>query len=295
MSFLDTTHKRKSASITALISVMLLLIIFFFGLRYYDPPIEYGISVNFGTTDFGSGNQQPKEELAPMPQETEEEAIEEEQEVSEPETEVAEEVVAEEVVTQHNEEAIAIQKKEEAKKKLELEQKQKLERERVEKERKEREKQAENARIKAEQEAKKKQLDALMGGLNSEGKAQGGEGDDKKPGDKGQVTGDPNASGYYGSGGAGGGGNYRLGNRQALSKPKPLYNCNEEGNVVVSIAVDKNGKVISAQPGIKGTTNSAPCLLDAAKEAAMKTKFSPDDAAPSRQIGMIIYNFSLSE
>jgi len=116
-------------------------------------------------------------------------------------------------------------------------------------------------------------LDARMGGLNSDGKAKG----------------------YYGSGGREGGGNYRLGNRQALNKPKPAYNCNEEGNIYVSITVDKSGNVVSAQPGAKGTTNSAPCLLESAKDAALKTKFSPDQTAPAKQIGLIIYNFSLSE
>ena len=120
-------------------------------------------------------------------------------------------------------------------------------------------------------------VDALMGGLNSDGKA----------------TGDPNAKGYYGSGA--GGGNYRLGNRQALNKPKPAYNCNEDGNVYVSITVDQNGNVIEAQAGVKGTTTAATCLLESAKEAALKTKFSPDASAPARQIGLIIYNFSLSE
>ena len=145
-----------------------------------------------------------------------------------------------------------------------------------------------------QQETKKQQLDALKGGLNSKGKATGGEGDSKVAGDKGKPTGDPNAKGYYGSGGDGGG-NYRLGNRQALSKPKPAYECNEEGNIYVSITVDKSGNVVSAQPGAKGTTNSAPCLLESAETAALKTKFSPDDTAPAKQIGIIIYNFSLSE
>ncbi len=114
-------------------------------------------------------------------------------------------------------------------------------------------------------------------------------------GDKGKVTGDPNASGYYGIGGDGSGGNYRLGNRNALNKPKPTYDCNEEGKVVVSISVDQSGRVIAADPGIKETTNSAPCLLNRAKEAALKTKFNADSKAPLKQMGAIIYNFSLSE
>ncbi|MCP4883323.1 MAG: energy transducer TonB, partial [Flavobacteriales bacterium] len=211
------------------------------------------------------------------------------------------------VITQANKEAIAIKKKEEAKKREEAEAKAESERKaeakrKAEAERKaeiERKKVAEAKRVakqKAAQEAKRKSLDALMGGYSEDnGKADGGEGDDDKAGDKGKLTGDPNASGYYGIGGDGSGGNYRLSNRSALNKPKPDYPCNEEGKVVVKITVDQSGKVIAAEPGAKGTTNTASCLLTEAKEAALKTKFNQDSKAPTKQIGAIIYNFSLSE
>lgn len=297
MAVLDTTYKRKSALITAIIVLMIIYVVFNFGLRYFDPPLEYGISVNFGTTDFGRGDVQPKEALKPVQQEEE---VIEEKEVSqevpeESQPEEVKEVKSEEVLTQDNEEAIAIKKQEEKKKKALAEEKAKKERERIEKERIEREKKAAEEKKRKEQEAKRKQLDALMGGINTKGNASGGEGDDNRPGDKGKVTGDPNAKGYYGIGGSGSGGNYRLGNRKAIAKPKPDYNCNEEGNVYVEISVDKNGRVISARPGVKGTTNSAPCLLESAKKAALKTKFSADSKAPVKQVGLIIYNFSLSE
>ena len=62
--------------------------------------------------------------------------------------------------------------------------------------------------------------------------------------------------------------------------------------MVVQIYVDKKGKVISAQPGAKGTKNTSPCLLNRAKEAALKTQFTPDPNADAKQIGKIIYNFS---
>ena len=315
MAFLDTSHKRKSAVMTSIIAVLMLILMFLFGLTYLDPPEEYGIAVNFGTTDFGSGNQQPTEALKPAAQsapetESTEQPVEEvAEEVQEEvaEASAAEEEAAEEVITQANEEAIAIKKKEEAKKREEAEARAETER-RAEAERKaeadrkaeiERKRDAEAKRVaeeKAAQEAKRKNLDALMGGYSDDnGKADGGEGDDNKAGDKGKVTGDPNASGYYGIGGDGSGGNYRLGNRKALNRPKPTYDCNEEGKVVVSISVDQSGRVFAAQAGIKGTTNSAPCLLNRAKEAALKTKFNADSKAPEKQIGAIIYNFSLSE
>ncbi len=315
MAFLDTSHKRKSAVMTSIIAVLMLIVMFLFGLTYLDPPEEFGIAVNFGTTDFGSGNQQPTEALKPAAQsepETEntEEPIEEvAEEVQEEVAEAAasKEEVSEEVITQANKEAIAIKKKEEAKKREEAEAKAESERKaeakrKAEAERKaeiERKKVAEAKRVakqKAAQEAKRKSLDALMGGYSEDnGKADGGEGDDDKAGDKGKLTGDPNASGYYGIGGDGSGGNYRLSNRSALNKPKPDYPCNEEGKVVVKITVDQSGKVIAAEPGAKGTTNTASCLLTEAKEAALKTKFNRDNKAPTKQIGAIIYNFSLSE
>ncbi|MEN8125933.1 MAG: energy transducer TonB [Bacteroidota bacterium] len=300
MSILENKYKRKSAIITAIIAVLIVVLIFNFGLKYFDPPIEYGISVNFGTTDFGSGNVQPNEALKPMDQEAdavEEEIVEEiiEKAVVEDEINEVTNETSEDIATQNNEEAIAIKKQEDAKRKAEAEEKARVEKARIEKERIEREKKEAIAKEKREQEAKKQKLDALMGGLNTKGKATGGEGDDNKPGDKGKVTGDPNASGYYGVGGSGSGGNYRLGNRKALTKPKPTYDCNEEGNVYVEISVDKNGNVIAARTGVKGTTNSAPCLLQRAKEAALKTKFNPDSNAPAKQVGLIIYNFSLSE
>ena len=326
MSVLDTTYKRKSAVLTTIIGVVILLLIFFFGLTYLDPPEEYGIAVNFGTTDYGSGNVQPKAALKPASQapapteeveETPEEVVEETA-IDETETETEEaatepEASAEEVITNDNSEALAIKKREEEKKKREAEEAAEAERKaeadrkakakreaeakrKAEEERKRREAEEAQRKKEAEQAAKRRNADALLGGFSDgDGKEDGGEGNDNKAGDKGQVTGDPNAKGYYGLGGTGSGGNYRLGNRNALTMPKPDYPCNEEGKVVVTISVDQSGKVISAVPGAKGTTNSASCLFEEAKEAALKTKFNADSNAPPKQVGSIIYNFSLSD
>ncbi|MCF6296454.1 MAG: energy transducer TonB [Flavobacteriaceae bacterium] len=309
MAYFDTIHKKKSATLTAIIALLILFLIFNFGMKYLDPPEEFGIAVNFGTTDFGSGDVQPTEALKPAEQEPETELIEELEDVEEEIVQEQPEEISkpitqatENVITQNNEEAIAIKKQKEAKrredlrKKNEADKKAAIEREKATKKRKKIE--AEKRKAKKERQekaAKRKKLDALLGGIgNGNGKANGGEGNDNKAGDKGKVTGDPNASGYYGSGGGGSGGNYRLGNRKALTKPKPTYDCNEEGKVYVSISVDKSGRVIAAQPGVKGTTNSASCLLRRAREAALKTKFNSDNKAPSKQVGTIIYNFSLN-
>ena len=55
MSVLDTQHKRKSAIITAVILILFILGIFNFGMQYLDPPEEYGVAINFGDMNVGSG------------------------------------------------------------------------------------------------------------------------------------------------------------------------------------------------------------------------------------------------
>ena len=58
MAILDSKHKKKAILFTAIILIAFVWGIFSFGLRYQDPPIEYGIVINFGTST--SGNNKPK-------------------------------------------------------------------------------------------------------------------------------------------------------------------------------------------------------------------------------------------
>ncbi len=272
MSFLDTKHKRKSMIITVIVHVLILLLLFYVGMKYMDPPLEQGIAVNFGTTETGSGNIQPTEKIQSAPQQSTS------QPVSQPKTEIKDEVV-----TQDTEDAPVI-KKEKPKK----EQKESPVKEEPKKEVKKPDPKPDKSTTDA--------LSSILNGPKSDGTAKGGEGNDSKPGDKGSPDGDPNASAYYGTGkGLDGDGNYLLGGRKALNKEKYVQDCNEAGTVVVSIEVDRNGKVINATAGVRGTTNNSRCLLEPAKRAAMATKFNADDKAPAKQIGKIIYRFSLSQ
>ena len=129
----------------------------------------------------------------------------------------------------------------------------------------------------------------------STGESSASDGDDAVAGNKGREDGDSNSSNYYGNNGSGGDGNYLLKGRRVLSKPKRKPSCNEEGIVVVKVEVNGDGQVIRATPGVKGSTNTAPCLLKPAKEAALATKWNADGNAPSRQVGYIRYSFVLSE
>jgi len=273
MTFLDTTYKRKSAVITSLILMLFILGLFIFGLNYFDPPKEYGMAVNFGTSDVGRGKIPTKQ--IPKTSPSKPKAVEKKVK-TQPKTKKT--VVKEKVLTQDKIDAPVIAKKTTKK-----------------------------ATPKKKKVVKKKTppkpkpdkattdiLSKLINGPKNTAKDKKGEGTDTKPGNKGKKDGDLNTKTYYGKGGKGGGGNYSLGNRRPLDTPKPLYDCDEEGRVVVSIEVDQNGNVISAKAGVKGSTTSAPCLLQRAKEAALKTTWQADVTAPNKQIGSIIYNFSLT-
>lgn len=272
MSLLSTKHEKKSFTITVILHVLLILLLLFFGLKFLDPPPESGIAINFGNSEVGSGDNQPTEPVKSAPQQTSA------PQVSQPKP------VVEEVVTQETEDAPVIEKK--------------VEKKPVVQEKIEEPKKLPPAK-KPDPTPEKSTSDALSSILNgpkSEGTATGGQGDDQAAGDKGSPDGDPSASAYYGNGmGLDGDGNYRLGGRRALNKEKFVQECNESGLVVVQIEVNKNGQVTRATPGVKGTTNSAACLLDPARRAALATRFNSDANAPAKQVGTIVYNFKLSE
>lgn len=292
MAFLDTRHKKKSFTLTTLLLSAVLLLLFYIGLTYLDPPIENGIAVNFGTMDFGSGPVQPMEKVRSEPKQVESQPVEQVQ-PAEPQEAVTEEAPVEKVLTSNDEESIKIKQQQEAKRKAdEAAEKAKAEAERIAREKREAEE-----RQRQEQEAKKKNIDALIGGIGqSDGTTTGSEGNDNTPGDKGQPDGDPYATTYYGAPGSGTGtGGYGLNGRSLVDSGKVRQECNEEGRVVVRITVDRSGKVIKAEPGVKGTTNNAPCLLEPARKTAFMHKWNLDSNAPAQQIGFVVVNFKLGQ
>lgn len=260
MAILDTTHKRKSSLITLVILIMFLLGIFSFGMQYQDPPVEYGIAINYGTSDFG--NKKPinipvKSSLSKDIQEEKPEELNKE---------ISKEIIKEKVLSQSDQDAPIIEKTKEVSKPTP--------------------KKPSNNTLKA--------FDNLLKGDTSDGKPIG-DGDAIQEGLKGNENGDPSTTKYYENSGSSGDSNYNLAGREALTKPTEQPNCEEEGIVVVSIEVDKKGKVIRAVSGVKGTTNSANCLLEPAREAALKTTWNADPNSPSKQKGTIIYKFSLTK
>ena len=88
---------------------------------------------------------------------------------------------------------------------------------------------------------------------------------------------------------------FSLNGRRLKSAGKVAQKCNQEGVVVVRITVNKEGDVVLAEAGVKGTTNTHPCLLAPAKQTALLHKWHPDAMAPSKQVGFVVIQFKLGE
>jgi protein TonB len=267
MTFLETKYEKQSFAVTTAIFVLLFIWFFLYMLKD-DPNIpaiyETGeIAINFGTSATGQGNVQPTEPIktAPTPAPAETAAAS-----------------APNITTQTNTAASVIKSSDT----------------------KSTTSSTATTKPKATEAPKPSKstsdaLSSLINGPKSDGKTQGGEGNDKTGGDKGSPDGDPYASSYYGSGtGNGGRKGYGLNGRKLSNSGKEVQNCNESGTVVVQITVNRSGNVIDARY-TKGTTNTNPCLVNPAIATAKKYKWQPDPNAPETQVGFIVVNFKLGE
>ena len=285
MSFLNTKSEKKSFTLSSFLLALIIFLMFYLGLSYTDVPLEErGISINFGNTDSGRGNIQSLTKPAAAVKMQQVEVVRDEV-VKEEKIPSAVQEKVEDVLTEETEDVpVIIPEKVIPKKEVKVV-----------------EKPAEAEKpVEAPKKPSKSTTDALSNIINgsktSDGSETINEGNDTKNGDKGDINGDPYATSYYGSPGTGlGSSGYGLNGRKLLSNGKVQQQCNESGTVVVKIEVDKNGNVIAATPGVKGTTNNDPCLLKPAKETAFMHKWNLDSNAPSRQIGFVVVNFKLGE
>lgn len=281
---LDTPHKKKSAGLTAVVAILLLLLFFMLGLTYYDPPISYGMEVNFGTLAQGSGEVQPTKSVQTIEQPVEKPfEVEEKVEVTPPKESTEESI--KEVLTEKESTVVVPDKKEEVKLReaVEEEPEPEVEPEPVKE-------------VPKVSEATKSVVSNLLKNKTEDGEQTQGEGDDLVQGDKGKLEGNPYSSSYYNNYGLGGRGKgYGLNGRNLQSNGKVVQDCNQEGTVVVRITVNNNGEVVQAMPGVKGSTNTHPCLLEPARETALLHKWFPDNNAPAEQIGFVVIQFKLGE
>ena len=283
MKYLETPHERKSALLTTIIALLLLLLFSLVGLKYFDPPIDYGMEVNFGTTAVGQGKQEqtPKAIIPPAPKpQPRPAAVQSSKSPKKALTQREKSIpVAEKKKTQTS----AAPKKQQQKPTPTKTASAVVE--------------TPPAPVQPKVADKTKNLLAKM--LNAKAQpapTQQGEGNDEQPGNKGKTTGNPYANTYYGNAGLGGQGQgFGLSGRSLQSNGSVTQQCNQEGVVVVRIRVNQQGQVIEAEPGVKGSTNVHPCLLEPAKKTAFLHQWFPDADAPSVQVGFVVVNFKLSE
>lgn len=82
---------------------------------------------------------------------------------------------------------------------------------------------------------------------------------------------------------------YSLTDRFHISLPIPVYLAQKGGKVKVIIEVDRNGKVIKADPIPESSLTDQ--ILSYAKTAALRTRFNSSEEASTVQKGYILYTF----
>ncbi len=248
--------------ITSSIYILLLLLLVYTGFTSkYMIPSEEGILVNFGQDDAGFG------EIEPM---FTEKVVKEKEPAEQLELPVIEK--KEQVITQDYEDAPSIDAE--------------TEKPQLYKPRDQR-----TVTTNTEPVEKPQPNQSAMWGKNrntsstaSEGIVPGGTGNQGSPG------GDINSKDYSPGGGFGNGISATLEGRESVSLPKPPK-MSKEGVVVVEVTVDKNGRVINAVAGIKGSTTLDSQLKEAARSAALASRFTSKEDAPESQKGKIVYYF----
>jgi outer membrane biosynthesis protein TonB len=110
-------------------------------------------------------------------------------------------------------------------------------------------------------------------------------------GGTGNGTGDGNGEGSGSGSGKGNGISFSLSGRHMVLTPQINDRSQETGKVVVDITVDKEGIVVAAIPGGRGSTTTSQLLFKLAKDAALKAKFSASNEAADIQKGTITFVF----
>jgi len=274
MKFFYTPNEKKSAIITSLIGVLLIIIFFVFGLTYFDPPISYAVEVNFGALsdeklikkiDFKS-TKNPLKKITPI--------------VNLDDSKLkSKTVVQKKSIVSIDDKSSNLKSKKKSLDKKTLDQKDSLVNEEVE-----------NKKPQISELTKK----ILKNIISAEEIVESNNKDFLEENESKIVFGNPYSSTYYNQTGLiGEKVGFGLNGRNLESNGSVKPECDEEGKVVVRITVNKIGNVINAEAGVKGSTNVHPCLLEPAKQTAFLHKWFSDNNAPDSQIGFVVVNFKL--
>ena len=254
-------------AITFMVLLLVILLFSFFTLANPSQELE-GIPVMFGNVEDASGYEE-----APM------------NEVSPPVEDIKTPINAPSespLITQSDQQSIAVQEQKDIEKEREEQKKRELLAEQKRRE-------AEAERKKREEEASRRAINQEMSGLFGENNTS--RGTTEGEGTQGVSTGNAAQGATSGVGGIG---TYDLGGRSLGSGGliQPRYTVDDYGTVVVTIIVNPNGNVISAEIG-RGTNTPSTTLRNEAIKAARNTKFNAINSANNQQ-GTITYKFNLN-
>lgn len=131
---------------------------------------------------------------------------------------------------------------------------------------------------------------ALYKGKANKGTGQG-DGTGTTPGNQGSVNGDPMAN-NYGEGGSGFG-STPIALRRFTNLVTPQDDGQKTGKIAVRITINKQGVVVDAVAGVKGTTLQDLDLWAKCKAAVMGARLNQSDSAPDLQVGVVVFNFKV--
>ncbi|MGC9471307.1 MAG: hypothetical protein ACP5D1_07165 [Bacteroidales bacterium] len=278
----DLFIHRRGLIGTVVFHGVLLVLFLILGFSPPEIPEEEGILINFGSTETGSGLiEPPRASATPEPQPSTPPPAE----TSQPE---------EEVMTQDFEETAAVESGREETTPPEKTPEQTAREKEMERQR--RQEELERQRRLEEQRKIEEIYDrtrAALSGKNLESAQSTGEGEAGGEGNQGRTEGSVESTSHTGRGLGDKGIAFDLAGRTPQYLPKPEYNYQKDGRVVVEVTVDRYGNVTKAIPGVKGSTTLDDYLLAVARKAALAAKFDPKQDAPAFQKGTITYYFIL--
>ncbi len=258
---MDFEHrKRRAAAIwtVGVNAVIISLLFIVIAWKEPNPPLpEYGVIIEFGLDDQGSGDisnqQQPEQETAEQTptEETTREMVEEVPVEDTPTEEISNDATQEEGLVEAEETPAQNQQQQE-----------------------EEEKQEETPVV---------NKDALYPG--------GGKGDDTEAGDKGSETGSVDDRALYGQEGGGGGASLNLTGWKWSQIPRPNDTTKETGEIVFEVTIDANGYVVSV---VTVRKTVSPVVEKLYRDEVQKTEFirTAETAPPSRSKGTITFKIT---
>jgi len=280
----EVNYNAPALAYTLVISALILILCYltYISIPYTQTQIEQGgVEVNYGNTDQGKGddteslenpNTSPKTKIKtstnpPVP--------------NTPTEKTHSTSTEKEIVTQDNEDAEALKtsKKPEKSKKI-----------------------REAAPSPVQPKPEKINQAALYQGPSSKGSGSG-DGNTNQSGNQGSLTGSAFSHSYTGTGGSGGTGNsgngsgrgvsLSLAGRKFLTKPSLQDESQVEGKISVTITADKDGNIVSAEAGGRGTTIQNEELWRKCESAVMRIKLNPSPTGEEAQTGKVVFSFKL--